>query len=78
MVVQKGRRRIVRMLILVVITFAVSWLPYHVTNVYLDLNVGKTRAAQVAMYVYPLCQWLGLANSASNPVCYCLLSRSFR
>jgi hypothetical protein len=74
----QGRRRIVRMLISVVATFAILWMPYHVTNIYLDLNPGATQRATVAMYVYPICQWFGLLNSSSNPVCFCFFSKSFR
>ncbi len=75
---QLGRRRVVRMLVFVVAMFAISWMPYHVVNLYLDLNPKASRRAFVAMYVYPICQWLALANSSSNPLCFCFLSRTFR
>ncbi|KAK2161483.1 hypothetical protein NP493_1579g00045 [Ridgeia piscesae] len=73
----RSRRRSVRLLVSVVATFAVSWMPYHVVNIYLDLNRSSARSVAIATHVYPLVQWLGLANSASNPLCYCLFSRSF-
>ncbi|KAI0234364.1 QRFP-like peptide receptor, partial [Lamellibrachia satsuma] len=73
----RSRRRSVRLLMSVIATFAVSWMPYHVVNIYLDLNRDSPRSAYIAMHVYPLVQWLGLANSASNPLCYCFFSHSF-
>lgn len=78
----KQRRRTVKMLICVVITFGVCWLPYYIVNFWLDFNFGdasKTVAmTTVYTYIYPFVMILGLSNSAVNPICYCLLSRGFR
>ena len=73
-----GRRRIVRMLILLVAIFAALWFPYHVINIYLDLNRSVGSSPAIAIYGYPVVQWLALANSSTNPICYCFMSKSFR
>ena len=74
----RGRRRVVKMLMLLVVMFALLWLPYHVVNIYLDFNRGSKGAGSLALVVYPLVQWLGLANSSTNPLCYCFFSKTFR
>ena len=76
--VTQERRKIVRMLIMVAVMFAVSWLPYHVVTLYLDFNPNGLKIGMLAMYVYPMVQWFSLFNSAINPVCYCLLSKRFQ
>ncbi len=72
------RRKVVRMLISLVIIFSVSWLPYHIINIYLDFHQMALQSGPLALYGYPLAQWLALSNSAFNPICYCFLSKSFR
>ena len=78
----KQRRRTVKMLVCVVILFVVCWLPYYIVNIWLDFNlVDKNNVEEVTRvyhYVYPFVLFLGLGNSAVNPVCYCLMSRGFR
>ena len=76
--ITRERRKIVRMLIMVAVMFAVSWLPYHVVTLYLDFNPNGIKIGMLAMYVYPMVQWFSLSNSAINPVCYCLLSKRFQ
>jgi hypothetical protein len=81
----RGRQRVVKMLISIVIMFALSWLPYHVINIWTDITINPDESDQsdpthvsISKKGYPLAQWLGLANSASNPICYCFMSKSFR
>ena len=76
--ITRERRKIVRMLIMVAVMFAASWLPYHVITLYLDFNPNGYKIGMLAMYVYPMVQWFSLSNSAINPVCYCLLSKRFQ
>ncbi|XP_005107955.3 trissin receptor-like [Aplysia californica] len=72
------RRKTVRTLVLLVVLFACSWLPYYVVNAWLDLNAGSSHAGRVNSYVYPLAQLVSLSNSSVNPILYCFLSNGFR
>jgi len=99
----KNRRGIVKLLIVLVILFVISWLPYHLVSLLIEilyyieiskssdsmqhlsphkldnLNATQTKAHEVLTeYVHPVTLCLALANSATNPVCYCILSNGFR
>lgn len=78
----KQRRRTVKMLVCVVILFALCWLPYYIVNFWLDFNILDDSKVElmtfVHSYIYPFVTALGLGNSAVNPICYCFMSRGFR
>jgi hypothetical protein len=94
----RSRRRIVKLLIILVFLFVVSWLPYHVISLSIDFfhyfevlkNNNSVSSSDVlysskgkiffvlSEYVHPITLCLALANSATNPVCYCILSHNFR
>ena len=52
----RQRRKTVRVLIVLVILFAMSWFPYYFVNVWLDAHDPATISAIVMNYVYPLVQ----------------------
>ncbi|XP_078692616.1 cholecystokinin receptor type A-like [Branchiostoma floridae x Branchiostoma belcheri] len=69
-----GRRRVVKVFVVLAIVFTVSWLPYYILNIWLDLQPEeKLEGVELLMYEFALC--LGISNSAVNPVCYCFLSK---
>ena len=75
-----GRRRVAKMLFVMAILFAVSWLPVHVMGIVLDFLkddqfVGNGRMLRV-VFSYTL--WLAHVNSSINPVCYVFMSSSFK
>lgn len=72
--------RIIRMLIVVFVLFAISWLPLYSLNIRLlvDSAVSAAERAALKTYVFPVAQWLGAANSCVNPFVYCYFSRGFR
>ncbi|XP_025102680.1 QRFP-like peptide receptor isoform X2 [Pomacea canaliculata] len=74
----RQRRKTVRSLILLVVLFGVSWLPFYVVNIWLDFNSGDYTAPQILTFIYPIVQVLGLSNSSANPLLYCFLSNGFR
>ena len=53
------RRRTVRSLILLVVLFGVSWLPYYVVNIWLDFNSRSLATRHVINFVFPLAQVRG-------------------
>ncbi|GFR67123.1 cholecystokinin receptor type A [Elysia marginata] len=72
-----SRRRVVRLLVVVLVTFAACLLPHHIRlvtyswNINLGASVGSGFLAPVAFVLLYL-------NSALNPVLYSVLSESFR
>ena len=75
-----GRRRVAKMLFVMALLFAVSWLPMHIMSIMLDYlpeEYYKDRGL-VLRQVYSYLVWLAHANSSVNPVCYCIMSQSFK
>jgi len=76
---QKAKVGVLKMLITVVIIFAVSWLPLYA--IFTRLKVGPDLSPweiSVVTYGIPIAQWLGSFNSCVNPVLYGFLSVKFR
>ncbi|XP_034527617.1 neuromedin-K receptor [Ailuropoda melanoleuca] len=65
------------MMIIVVVTFAICWLPYHIyfilTAVYQQLNRWK-----YIQQVYLASFWLAMSSTMYNPIIYCCLNKRFR
>ena len=72
------RRRVMRMVTAVIVTFAVCWLPTHISFlVEAFASVHEYyRVEMVAFQIAATC--LAYANSCLNPVIYAFLSESFR
>ena len=69
-----SRRRVARMLLLLALLFAGSWMPYHIVTLYMDF----TPSAHSHHLPLSLSLLLGHSNSAQNPIIYCLMHNSFR
>lgn len=78
----KSKVKVVKMLAVVVATFACSWLPLYVVNLRLlfgdQLDEHSVEFPILVRIVIPIVQWCGSANSCVNPIIYCLFSRKFR
>ena len=81
-VIYKSKVKALKMLIVVVILFAFSWLPLYAINIRIYFGpelVPTTREFTIlTSVVIPVAQWLGLSNSCVNPLIYCLFSKKFR
>ena len=78
---KKSKVKVAKMLLVVVVLFALSWLPLYVIHIRVLFWSWDQRSPDfvvVSRYVYPIVQWLGLANSCVNPLIYCLFSHKFR
>lgn len=72
-----AKRKVVKMMIVVVCTFAVCWLPYHVYFLLHQFfpNLFEERYIQ---QVYLGVMWLAMSSTMYNPIIYCLLNDRFR
>ncbi|XP_002735437.1 tachykinin-like peptides receptor 99D [Saccoglossus kowalevskii] len=74
----KAKRKVVKMMILVVVIFAICWLPVHIYFLlgrsYSDVLYSHPNAREIYMAVF----WLGMSNSMYNPFIYCWLNDRFR
>ena len=67
-------RRVVKLLVAVVLVFALCWFPVHAYHIYRAFpQLGKS-----PLYVMFLCFWCGHAHSAINPWMYIYLNSKFR
>ncbi|XP_010138850.1 PREDICTED: neuromedin-K receptor [Buceros rhinoceros silvestris] len=73
----QAKRKVVKMMIVVVLTFAICWLPYHiyfiVTGIYQQLNRWK-----YIQQIYLASFWLAMSSTMYNPIIYCCLNKRFR
>ncbi|KAM6431571.1 substance-P receptor [Liasis olivaceus] len=72
-----AKRKVVKMMIIVVCTFAICWLPYHV---YFLLQLFKVEAysEKYIQQVYLAIMWLAMSSTMYNPIIYCCLNDRFR
>lgn len=69
------KKRVVRMLLVIMILFSVSWFPFFTCHVYLLWQTHSMDSFRITMAVFQL---FGYSNSCSNPIVYCFLNQSFR
>ncbi|NXI79591.1 NK1R protein, partial [Rhipidura dahli] len=72
-----AKRKVVKMLVLVVCTFALCWLPYHV---YFTLQYLRPQwyLQSSIQQVYLAVMWLAMSSTMYNPIIYCCLNDRFR
>ncbi|PIC49843.1 hypothetical protein B9Z55_008314 [Caenorhabditis nigoni] len=80
----KNNRTVLKMLLSVVITFFICWLPFHIQrllSVYImwSENEAISPAVQfLSMIVFYISGFCYYSNSAANPILYNLLSQKYR
>ncbi|XP_061585876.1 tachykinin receptor 3a [Cololabis saira] len=73
----QAKRKVVKMMIIVVVTFALCWLPYHVYFIVVGLNKDLSRWKYIQQ-VYLSVLWLAMSSTMYNPIIYCCLNSRFR
>ena len=71
------KKKVIRMLIIVVVVFAVCWFPVHVHQMDEGVSIvvsGFTRGAMWDPVIKYICYWFSHANSAINPWLYIFLN----
>lgn len=59
----------VKMLVVVIIIFVVSWMPLYI--IFARLKLGSELApweSNFLQYMTPIAQWMGSSNSCINPI----------
>uniref|UniRef100_A0A671UQ40 Neuromedin-K receptor n=1 Tax=Sparus aurata TaxID=8175 RepID=A0A671UQ40_SPAAU len=73
----RAKRKVVKMMIIVVVTFALCWLPYHVYFIVTGLNKPLNKWKYIQQ-VYLSVLWLAMSSTMYNPIIYCCLNSRFR
>jgi len=68
--------QIVKMMILIVVIFAVCWLPQHVYFVVESLCPDITHHQSI-QHVYLVSYWFAMSNAMYNPIIYCWMNARF-
>lgn len=71
----KMRQKIAKMVVCLVLLFAVSWLPLYLADLWID---HEHSPPPWLLQTRPFAQWLGLTNSSLNPICYCFIGDLYR
>ena len=73
---QKSKRKVVRLLVVIVLVFAICWFPSYINQYiwFVRPELSNSLPAEVQLCFL----WLGHANSAINPCLYILLNSKFR
>ena len=72
----RSKRRVTRMVVIVVLIFAICWLPIQVIFMFINFGTYPDSTAFVAVQIASNC--LAYMNSCVNPILYAFLSENFR
>ncbi|XP_004681129.1 PREDICTED: substance-K receptor [Condylura cristata] len=70
-------KKFVKMMVLVVVTFAICWLPYHFYFI-LDKFWKDIYHQKFIQQVYLVIFWVAMSSTMYNPIIYCCLNHRFR
>ncbi|CAM1310919.1 Uncharacterised protein g5556 [Pycnogonum litorale] len=65
----KSKRKVIRMFMVILFTFASCWLPYHICFIYKYQNTSMLESSYI-QHLYLSFYWLAMSNSALNPIIY--------
>ena len=74
--VEKSKRKVIKVLVMIVALFALCWFPAHSMHYYVTFH--SEFYARMPPYLFPLLLWISHTNSAIDPCLYILLSQNFR
>ncbi|KAG7279173.1 hypothetical protein CRUP_022368 [Coryphaenoides rupestris] len=72
-----AKRKVVKMMVVVVTTFALCWLPYHMYFI-LGSFTKDIYKQHYIQQVYLAIFWLAMSSTMYNPIIYCCLNQRFR
>ncbi|RMZ93030.1 substance-P receptor-like [Brachionus plicatilis] len=72
----------IRMLLVIIVTFSLNWLPIHIFHLYLSIaNYGNFKIAMAKSWmsvIFFVCHWLSMSNSFINPIIYSFMNKRFK
>ena len=74
--VEKSKRKVMKVLIMIVVVFALCWFPAHAMH--FCVTFQREFFHRMPAYLFPLLLWISHSNSAIEPCLYILLSQNFR
>lgn len=77
----RSKVKVIKMLLVVIVSFALSWLPLYTMFFILKFNEEILENENTKLTIYlaiPMVQWLGAANSCINPIVYAFMNARFR
>ncbi|XP_054157280.1 neuropeptide SIFamide receptor-like [Oppia nitens] len=80
-VIERSKIKVFKMLIVIVMLFALSWLPLYVIFAFIKLGPTldeNSWTTQLLTTGAPIAQWLGASNSCVNPILYFFFNNKFR
>lgn len=80
LMIHRSKVKVIKMLLVVVVSFALSWLPLYVlfTRVKFGGPLSSETEEAIIHALLPIAQWLGASNSCVNPILYAFFNRKFR
>ena len=75
---EKSKRKVVRLLVVIVVIFALCWFPNYVNHYFWFVRPDLYLKGMLPLEVEFFNIWIGHANSAINPCVYILLNAKFR
>ncbi|XP_064457130.1 neuropeptide SIFamide receptor-like [Ornithodoros turicata] len=81
LVVQRCKLKVVKMMLVVVVIFVMSWLPLYIIFARIKLGSSIEEGSlewNLMVTLTPVAQWLGASNSCINPVLYAYFNHKFR
>ena len=75
---EKSKRKVVRLLVVIVVVFALCWFPMYVNHYFWFVRRDLYAKGMLPGGVEFFNAWIGHANSAINPCLYILMSDNFR
>lgn len=73
---QKAKTAVLKMLLVVIMTFAICWLPLYLLVLLERFEIVQDDG--VTIILFPITQFLACLNSGLNPIIYSFLNKKFR
>ncbi|XP_053207994.1 tachykinin-like peptides receptor 86C [Panonychus citri] len=73
----RSKQKVARMLIALVILFAICWLPYHAYFLY-SYHYPHINQSVIIQHIFLFSYWLAMSNSMYNPLIYYWMNKRFR